>query len=475
MDQDGRAKRSVSRVDGRLPGIGGPESRESAGAGDGLWEAVHEATSPRWNSAHPDAPLPAVPGFGPARDRRAPSEGPRPRTERRWCIPPAIRQPHGETLEGTRVLEEHEDRGLACLLWVTLRDVLLWSAVEPERRGGLFAPAADARRMACLAAAIERERLAVPMFTLAGLLADPARIASEELTSACVEVSRWARENGAVATSVAFAQAAALVVPEDAGPALTVGALLRGTATDAHALARAESWLRRAVGLARRRGDWPRYTDAYVELGALYARRDLPKSATRAYILANRAARRHGLKERRAASLHGLMRVMMDAGDLQGAARYAKGALRSYGRGNVRIPDVMLDVAYLWLLEGRHARAAAILQKQLLGRYDPRERAYSLALLARAMSGGGGGQEHREGYQDAWSKAWSIIHRPGGAGENHARAILQLAHASLALNDRPRLEQLISLAAAEPRHVVERPGPPLQEALKHLRDTAPLP
>lgn len=474
MDQDRHAKRSVSRVDGRLPEAHGPEFLEAAGAGDGLWEAVDDAISPRWNSAHPDVPLPASPGSDPVRVRRALSDARR-RTERRWCIPPAIRQPHGETLEGTRLLEEHKDRELAYLLWVTLRDVLLWSAVDPDRRAGLFAPAADAHRLASLSAAGEGQGLTAPMFTLAALLARPAQIEPEELTSACVEVSRWAREHGAVATAIAFAQAAALVMPEDAGPALTVGALLRVTATDAHALARAESWLRRAVSLARRRGDWKRYTEAYVELGALYARRDLPKSATRAYVVANRAARRHGFRAVRASSFHGLMRIAMEEGDLDAGARYAKRALRAYGRGHVRIPDVMLDVAYLWVLQGRHARAAAVLQKQLLGRYDPRERAYALALLARAMSGRGAEQVYRAGYQDAWSKAWSIINRPGNAGENHARAILQLAHASLAMDDRPRMDHLISLAAAEPSHVEERPGNPLHEVLKHLRRTHPVP
>src|SRR5687767_11874100 len=82
------------------------------------------------------------PGATAMKARLARSSTTRPRgrrrnISRRWCIPPAILREPDETLEASQILEEFKgDLGL--LLWNSLRDVTLWSSIDPERRDGLF-------------------------------------------------------------------------------------------------------------------------------------------------------------------------------------------------------------------------------------------------------------------------------------------------------------------------------------------------
>ena len=366
---------------------------------------------------------------------------------RRWCIPPAILREPDETLEASQILEEFRgDLGL--LLWNSLRDVTLWSAVDPERREGLFTLEAAQKRLTQLQASTVDPSLEVSLTTLAAVVGSPDTASGEIVSLVCLEVARWARERGAMGTALVYAQAAALASPEEAGPAYTVGSLAlrwgRGP--------RAETWLRRCIGLARRGRDWQSYAQAYVDLGTLYARRDMQSSARRYFTQAMRAGRRHGLLAVRGAALHGLFLLAMEAGDLDDAERYAKAAMRAYGRGHPRLPDLLHDIAYLWVTRENFARAVPMLQKLLVARTEPEERALTLAMLARAAAGTG----ERRLYEEAWSSSWSLINRPG-AREDHARTLLELARAAGRLRDWVRMEQATRLHTTHPpRHADRR-------------------
>jgi tetratricopeptide (TPR) repeat protein len=376
-----------------------------------------------------------------ARSSTTRPRGRRRNISRRWCIPPAILREPDETLEASQILEEFKgDLGL--LLWNSLRDVTLWSAIDPERREGLFTLEASQKRMELLHSCQGETALAVSLTTLVALVDAPLSADGEMVSLVCLEVSRWALERGAHGTALAYAQAAALASPEDAGPAQTVGALAlhwgRG--------ARAETWLRRCIGLARRGRDWPSYAQAYVELGTLYARRDRPASARRYFTQAMRAARRHGLLTTRGAALHGLFLLAMEAGDLDDAERYAKASMRAYGRGHERLNGLLHDIAYLWVTRENYPRAIPMLQKQLVTRTEPAERALTQAILARAAAGTG----ERRLYEEAWSSAWSLINRPG-AREDHGRTLLELARAAARLRDWIRMEQATRMYATQPQ------------------------
>ncbi len=76
-------------------------------------------------------------------------------------------------------------------------------------------------------------------------------------------VAGWAEAEGKLALALGYAQAVALVRTGEARAAYAVGLLARRRAE----YARAETWFRRAVMLARQSGDWPAYCLAFVGLG----------------------------------------------------------------------------------------------------------------------------------------------------------------------------------------------------------------
>lgn len=378
-----------------------------------------------------------------ARTTRKSPRGPRGRRRngsRRWCIPPAILREPDETLEGAEVLEEHPPE-LGLLLWSCLRDVTLWASVPQERREGLFTPEAAGKRLAALQATPVEPQLEVALTTLAAVVATPGAILGEVVTLVCLEVSRWARARGQWGTSVAYAQAGAMASPEDASAAFTVGSLARA----AERPARAETWLRRAVGLARRARDWESYARAYVELGDLYAARGAAPQARRYYTQAMRSARRHGLLAVRGTALHGLFLLSVEAGQLDDAERQARAAMRAYGRSHPRLGDLLHALASLWVARERYGRAIPVLQRLLPGRTAPAERAITLAVLARAAAGTG----ERRLYEEAWSHAWALLERPSEQGVD-PRPLVELARAAARLGDWVRVEQATRLHAARP-------------------------
>jgi hypothetical protein len=368
----------------------------------------------------------------PSRPPLTPRQKPRPRQpreQRRWCIPPAILRESDETLEGSHVLEEVPgDTGLQ--LWVALRSVTLWADTEPERRGELFGGGAAGRRLERLAEAAVEPELSVPLTTLAALLNDPTATPATVVSLMCVRISEWAEAEGAPGTAVVFAQAAALASPQDSAASRRVGRLALAWGR----LARAETWLRRTVGIARRGRDPESYAGAYTDLGTLLDRRGAPKLARRHYLKGLRAARRYGLPRERARALHGLFRQALDAGEWDEAERLGRTALRARARREPE-PALLRDLAGLWLLRGDAARAASALRRVADRATDAAERAPALALLARAAAETGDARL----YETAWSEAWRLA--TAAAPGDHARALLDLGRAAEARADWLRVDQ----------------------------------
>jgi tetratricopeptide (TPR) repeat protein len=266
----------------------------------------------------------------------------------------------------------------------------------------------------------------------------PASASPEIVSLVCLQVSQWAEARGAMATAMAFSQAAALTCPEDPGPALAAGMLaLRWRRS-----ARAETWLRRSIGLARRKGTWAHYAQAYVELGLLYTRRGEIRPAYRYYVQGLRAARRHGMIDLRGAALHGLLRLALARGDLEDAERFARAALRAYGRTNPKVTELLYDVAQLWVRKEEYGRAIPLLQRLAPTRVDPVERAQTLAMLAHAAAGTGDTRL----YQESWIDAWTVINRRADAADRHLPTLLELARASALIRDWAHVEQATRLA-----------------------------
>ncbi|HEX2207519.1 MAG TPA: hypothetical protein VHG93_07535 [Longimicrobium sp.] len=339
----------------------------------------------------------------------------------------------GETLEGVHVLDEFPPE-LSLLLWTALRDVSLWAATPEDRRTALFSPNAEIRRREPPQTRLDPE-LDLALSTLATVVSHSAQASAAVVTLMCLQVSRWARGRGGMGTAVSFAQAGALASPEDPAPALEVGRL----ALQWGRMARAETWLRRTIGLARRGKDWESYGGACIALGEIYLRAERLDAAERYYLFAARVARRQQLRAIRAEAMHGLMRVRMAAGDdLDAAERFAQLAQRAYGRAHPGYPHLMFDVTQLWIRRGEWDRAVPMLRRMLSMFNEPGMRMACHAMLAHAAAALGDART----YEMSWKESWNLQERPGAAP--HApTALAHLGKAAARMHDWLRVQQTV--------------------------------
>lgn len=361
------------------------------------------------------------------------------RTGRRSPPPPGILLGPHEALEGSLVLEEWPGP-VAVLLWQSLRDVTLWAATPATSRQGLFQPGAMAVRLARLVEAGVEPALQAPLATLAALVGDPASAREEPVSRACLQVARWAEGRGAAGTALAFAQGAALASPADAAAALETGRLARERGESA----RAESWLRRAIGLGRR-GDRHSLCLACLELGATYAGRGDADTARLFLLRALRGGRRrhfHGVVGR---ALLALFRLETARGRAEEADAYARAAMQ-LAPGEPLLAAAVREVAARRLSEDRFEEAAAALRLLLPHTPEPAERLGLLGGLASAA--GGAGDE--AGFEHAARDAWRLLGDTGHA--ERLPALLDLARGAVQLRrweSAERAAQLALEAAAE--------------------------
>jgi tetratricopeptide (TPR) repeat protein len=352
---------------------------------------------------------------------------PQRKTQRRWRVPPALKR-GDEIFEGLGVLDEMTgEKGL--VLWQSLRDSLLWADAQDDERTALFAPDAERVRMAMIMTAQPSPELEEPLGVLARMLAEPERISEEMVALACRRVSQWADDEGMLTTALAFAQAAATVTPGDAGAAHAVGKLARRRAEHA----RAETWFRRTVALARQIGDWSTYAQAFIGLGNLFRQRGNLPAARRFLIRAVRAAQRNSLHAIEGMALHDLFAVAGEAERYEEAHQYARAAYEAYGPHHPAIPRLAQDVAYWWLTQGHFAEALPVLESVLPHFSQPGARMTVLGSIARAA----GGLGQRERFRETWESAHDLL-RTTAEDENAAQGLLDVAHgaASLGLWDK---------------------------------------
>lgn len=351
---------------------------------------------------------------------------------RQWRVPPAIHRDPTETFEGIHVLTEFETED-SVLLWSALRDVTLWSTEERGRRGNLFHTRTAERRLRLISEAQTEPGVEVLLVTLAAVPADPDGVDEAVVSMACLRLSHWAEQRGALGTALSYAQAAALALPERAGPAYSAGRLAGrwGRAP------RAEVWYRRALALARRSGEWDAYARSYAGLARILVGRGAYPSARKHFIKAVRAARRHGIPEVRARALHGLFLLALRREDHPEADRLARALLRTIKADLPEYADVVSDVARYWMASGRRDRAVGALRRVLESIEAPDDKVAPLALLARAAAEA----DDRNTYEDAWNTAWMLASER--APSAFVAPILDLARASALQADWLRVRQAL--------------------------------
>jgi tetratricopeptide (TPR) repeat protein len=357
------------------------------------------------------------------RVRKMSKDNPRRREPRVWRLPPAILRGVGETLEGGAVLEDFEGE-TALRMWRAVRDVRLWAELEPNRRSGLFRSSPTTRPPTP-----NRDPNAQPDHALdeiAAQLEDPATADGQVLASACLTIARFAEYHGRILTAVLFAITASLAAQERAAPAYEAGrlALLCGD------LVRAETWLLRALGLARRSEDWLVYCRAHVALGDAYTERADVRRAERHYTAAMRAGRRYSKRETRGMAAFGLMRLSIGRGEYARAEKFGMTAHRSFGADHEKAPAVGREMARISIELGDVSNARNALWRLLAGQPDVDERITLIALLVRAEVN----PKAPSGHAEAWHRAWSMLEMYPHS-KSRDRALVDLALAGMVIGD----------------------------------------
>lgn len=376
---------------------------------------------------------------------------------RRWCVPPAMLRDPADTLEGEGVLSESPEQ-LGFLLWRTVQDVTLWAGAGANRRDELFAEGSADRRIAILAAVSLPPVISASVDTLHGMLTLGRRADHELLTLCCLEVSAWAGREAKPHTAIAFAQAGALASPEVAEPALHVGIYAR----KARQNARAGTWLRRALSLARRQRDRDVYATALVELGGVEESLGDLARADAFYRSAFLAGRRFAVRVARMRAAHALFRLASARADVAEAVHFALNAQSAYKAGAAGGRDLLLDLARFWIDQDDLARAGAALSRlwRSLDTLPRARKLHALALGARVRAKAG----TRKGASIV-AAAWELLADDEIPDAVRWPAAVDLARAAYTAGDRAAFDRARRAAL---RLVPQSAFPAVAQALKNL-------
>ena len=336
-----------------------------------------------------------------------PTPGRRPRS-RRWCVPPAAHRESHAHLPAIDVLQElGREPGL--VLWLLLRDVEIWADAPASTRRTLFRGFEIFAAEAVLPPAISAEVNAV-VAMLGGSVPGAG-------PDACRNIAAWA-EPLAPRTTLLFAQAAALLDPASGERARDVAR---------HALqcqqpVRAETWLRRAVALARRQRDWSTYALAYADLGEIHEARTEPAAASDAFQRALRVCRRHSLPGFvRGRPLVGFLRAALREGRADAASRIKRAVLRAVPPADRAAPPIYLALATALASAGRPGEVVSLLRDAMPAHGTEEERFALARLLVRSAADGDPVERER-----AWEDAIELLQRGARTGA-FARLLARLA------------------------------------------------
>lgn len=350
------------------------------------------------------------------------------------------------TVLGAVILHEVPD-AFALHVFQALRLVFAWAA-GPEVSGALFdATDLHAWEADALGAAGTDEALWAPVAVIAGELARPAELDVERLAHACLAVTDWALGHDAPGTALLFAEAAAVVWPNNARIAWITGKLYRQQLQ----LGRAEMWLRRASRVAVWTGDWDVQARSKISLGNLHVQLGNLDEARELLVSALRLSKRRRLRETRALALHDLFVVSTYAGSFEEAEGYAEQAFAAYGTGHPKLSALTFDLSHLCTLQGQFGRALHVLDELRRQFQDDDPRLRVLASIARAA--GAAGED--ESFHRAWTASWKLIDS-GSVEHLRAAAALELGLGAIGLRLREHAAHALGIARDAARELCDR-------------------
>jgi len=344
------------------------------------------------------------------------------------AAPPLLSE--SDPFEGASLLREHPG-ALGAVLWKSLRDVSAWTATAPDERAALFpAAAADARAAEVAGAAAEPE-LWGPLLVVERLLAQPGDVDHRRLVHACRAIARWGERRGFSAVQLSFTQAAARLAPEHPQLAYAVGRLAR----DRGEYARAESWLRASIRLARG-ADWHTYALAYLSLGTLYQQLGNLPAARAVTLRGYRTSVRRRVRPLQGVALHNLFVLSGEMLDFERAHEYARAAFQRYGPNHPRFPALVHDVGCFWVQHGCFARAADVFESVLPRFTQPEDRLLTLGNLAFSAAAAG----RSALYEACQAESRTLLDCDVASPDRAAQVWLNLARAAASAQEHARAE-----------------------------------
>ncbi len=323
-------------------------------------------------------------------------------------------------MEGSGVLDEVSG-SLGVVLWQRLRDVHLWATATPNSRADLFHPPAQP-----LDTSDVPEALVGPIALLSSLASQPQT--ADSVSKACLAISGWAAEHGYLTTEHSFAEVAALADLTNSECAYVAGRAARRRGLYEHG----REWFRRAIGLARRKGDDAAYSLAYLAWALLEAQAGNDAVARRKLVRAWRSAK-HGRVHR----LMGMTRQAMipyavAEGDQDAAFRHTVAAARFLGDDEDDLPRVASDAGALFSLYGHFTVALSLYDAAFPRLLRPADRVAGLANIGRAAAALG----QRARFEECWNGFQEALATQGG--EHLLPSMLEIAEGARTLGQLTR-------------------------------------
>jgi tetratricopeptide (TPR) repeat protein len=323
----------------------------------------------------------------------------------------SVAAPPNWPLDDITILRE-VDGALGVELLLALCNVRLMAQTPPELRGSLFTSHPSRRSVDLVPEGLEE---ALSLF--ARVVVDATSLPNRDLARACRSVAEWAEDFSHPVTAVAFAEAAAHLLPDDPTMATLAGRACR-RAPDRP---RAELWYERGWGLARRAGDVQQYVDAHLGFGGLLRDIGQYEQALRQIKCASVAARKKGMRESAAEAMHDAWYLAYLREDLTRASSLALRASRLYPIHAKRRPYYTADLALLLSRRGLYAEALDLLRLTMTRLHAPVERLHLAGLVAYSAAGASDQSVFQEALREVRASA---AHHPevGGAALAYAAA-----------------------------------------------------
>jgi tetratricopeptide (TPR) repeat protein len=335
------------------------------------------------------------------------------------------------------------------LVWRVLRSVLLWAAEDPAHRGSLLDPASLREWEERLLTESYAAELRMPLAVIVGELARGDQAGAGRISWACLCATDWALARRAPRTALAFAEAAALVSPEQPRYAWVAGRMLRTFGR----LKESGQWLRRAVRIAVRTGDWEAHSKGLSSLGNTFLERGDYRDAARMLQAALRTARRRRLRAAEGENLHDLFVVHFAMNEWTQAEEYAREAFEVYQAcRHDRLSILAHDIAFFWMNRGYFARSLSVFRGLLPLINSVEDRLRALASTARAAGACGEG----EVFEEVWAEGWSIASDLGRDTRFAATALVEMGMGASSLGQWERAREALELAVSLAQHRGER-------------------